>query len=155
MARIVVDASITLAWCLPEEQTEEAASVCRVVREAGAVVPGLWPLEVANALVHMVRRGVVSAAFLRETLVDLAKLPIETDPESHERAWGEVSELALAQGLTVYDAAYLELAQRRRLPLATLDRELARAARTIGVALLPEPAETPSPPPRPRRRKRP
>lgn len=83
-----------------------------------------------------VRRGRHDRAFRDATLADLAVLPISLDPETDRQAWGATAQLAARHGLTLYDAAYLELAQRRSLPLATLDRELRSAGSAEGVVLL-------------------
>jgi predicted nucleic acid-binding protein len=106
------------------------------VSESGAWVPGLWRLEVANILEMGVRKGRNDAEFRDASLADLALLEIRVDPETDGRAWGATARLATLHKLTLYDAAYLELAQRRNLPLATLDRELRTAAAKEAVALL-------------------
>jgi predicted nucleic acid-binding protein len=85
------------------------------------VVPALWRLEIANSLTMAVRRGRIDSEFRHAALGDLAMLEITTDPHTDSSAWGETLQLADQCGLTLYDAAYLELAIRRRLPLATLD----------------------------------
>jgi predicted nucleic acid-binding protein len=92
-------------------------------------VPGLWRLEVANILEMGIRRGRHDAAFRDSTLADLALLPIHLDPETDQRAWRETAQLAERHKLTPYDAAYLDLALRRKLPLATLDRDLRSAGK--------------------------
>jgi predicted nucleic acid-binding protein len=99
-------------------------------------VPALWRLEVANILEMGARRGRTDSAFRDLTLSDLALLPITVDPETDRHAWGATARLAARHQLTLYDAAYLELAQRRRLPLATSGRELRLASRAEQVILL-------------------
>lgn len=99
-------------------------------------MPGTWRLEVGNGLLMMCRRNRMRRADMAEALAHLAVLPIEQDPETWSRAWDAVVEFADAHRLTVYDAAYLELASRRGLPLATLDRELRDAAAGLGVPLV-------------------
>jgi predicted nucleic acid-binding protein len=136
MAGIVVDSSIALSWCLPDEAAPDVDEVQRTVAMQGAVVPVHWPIEVANALLVAMRRARIDAGFRDAALRDLAALPIALDPETASRAWHDTLRLADAHRLTVYDAAYLELAHRRDLPLATLDAELHAAARALGVALL-------------------
>jgi predicted nucleic acid-binding protein len=106
------------------------------VAEAGAMVPAHWPLEVANALLIAERRGRITADFRNTALRDLATLRIILDTETSARAWHETLRLAEAYRLTAYDAAYLELAERRRLPLATFDVELRLAAQALNIALL-------------------
>ena len=134
---LVVDSSITLAWLFEDERTEGADAVMRQVANAGAVVPSLWRLEIANALQAAVRRKRVSAAYRDASIADLRALPISVDAETDRHAWGATLTLAERCRLTLYDAVYLELAQRLRLPLASLDRELRAACRAVRVALKP------------------
>jgi predicted nucleic acid-binding protein len=135
---LVLDSSATLAWIYSEETTDAIRHIFDLLTEHGAWVPGLWKLEVANILEMSVRRGRHDAAFRDATLADLALLPISLDPETDRQAWGATAQLAARHRLTLYDAAYLELAQRRGLALATLDRELRSAASNEGVILLGE-----------------
>jgi predicted nucleic acid-binding protein len=137
MAGLVIDSSIVLSWCLPDKGSSEADPIQQTVAEHGALVPGHWPLEVANALLMAVRRQRIDAPFATAALRDLATLPITLDAETSARAWHDTFRLAEAHRLTVYDAAYLKLAQRQKLPLATLDRELGAAARALGTVLRP------------------
>ena len=132
----VVDSSAALAWVYSEETTEAISEVLARLTDRGAWVPALWRLEVANVLEMNVRRGRHDAAFRDAALADLAVLPISIDAETDRQAWGATLRLAARHRLTVYDAAYLELAQRRGLPLATLDKELRDAATAEGVILL-------------------
>ena len=134
---LVLDCSITLAWILPGETAEAIQRVRDFVSEGGAWVPSLWRLEVANVLEVGVRRGRHDADFRDRTLADLALLPIQTDAETSQQAWNATLRLAQRYRLTVYDAAYLELALRRSLPLATLDLELRSATLAAGAQLLP------------------
>ena len=133
---LILDSSATLAWVYSSETTEAVRHVFDLVCEDGAWVPGLWRLEVANVLEMGVRRGRTKAAFRDAALTDLALLPISLDPETHLQAWGAAARLAARHRLTFYDAAYLELAKRRGLPLATLDLELRAAARAERITLL-------------------
>jgi predicted nucleic acid-binding protein len=134
---VVVDSSATLAWVYADETTKAINEFFAGVNERGAWVPALWRLEVANVLEMGVRRGRHDAAFRDATLEDLALLPIGVDPDTDRHAWGATMRLANRHKLTVYDAAYLELAQRRGLPLATLDKDLRQAAKAEGVVLRP------------------
>ena len=133
---LVLDSSVTLSWFFEDERTSATASVLERVVEQGAVVPAIWRLEVANALQSGLRRGRVDAAFRDATLSDLGQLDIVSDPDTDSHAWAETLQLADRFRLTLYDAAYMELAQRRHLPLATLDRELRMAAKALGTVLL-------------------
>jgi predicted nucleic acid-binding protein len=133
---LVLDCSATMAWVYSDETTEAVRAVFEAVASRGALVPALWRLEVANVLEMGVRRKRHDAAFRDATLTDLALLPIRLDPETDRNAWGATARLATRHGLTLYDAAYLELARRGDLPLATLDNELRAAALAEGVLLL-------------------
>jgi predicted nucleic acid-binding protein len=133
---MLLDSSATLAWVYSEEVTEPIRNVFNLVGENGAWVPGLWKLEVANILETGVKRGRHDAAFRNSTLADLALLPISVDTETDRQAWGATLQLSERHGLTIYDAAYLELALRRGLPLATLDAQLRRAAQAEGVVVV-------------------
>jgi predicted nucleic acid-binding protein len=132
---VVIDSSVTLAWLFEDERSAAADAVLRQVTESGAVAPSLWRLEVANALQMAVRRKRIDAAFRDASLADLRALVVAIDPETDHQAWATTLHLAERYRLTLYDAAYLELAQRRGLPLATLDLELRAAGRALGVTL--------------------
>ena len=137
MTGLVLDASVALAWVLPAEaRREEAAALAARVAEEGAVVPALWRLEVGNALLMAARRGRIRAPHVDAAWLHLAALPITVDTETSAHAWGATAALARTHGLTLYDAAYLELAARRKLPLATFDAVLERAAGVEGVELV-------------------
>ncbi len=133
---MVLDSSATLAWVYGDEITEPIRHVFNLVSENGAWVPGMWKLEVANILEMGSRRGRDDAAFRNSTLADLALLPISIDAETDRHAWGATLQLSERHRLTLYDSAYLELALRRGLPLASLDAELRGAAEAEGVVVL-------------------
>lgn len=135
--RCVLDSSVALAWVLPGERTQAVEGLLDAVAADGALAPGLWPLEVANVLLQAERARRLAPGERGRALAALGTLPIAIDAETPARAWGETVALAEAHGLTCYDAAYLEVAARAGLPLATLDRRLARAAAERGVALAP------------------
>lgn len=135
---LVLDSSATLAWIYSDETTKASRHVFDLLVENGAWVPGLWKLEVANILEMRVTRGRHDAAFRDATLADLALLPINFDPDADRQAWGATSQLASRHRLMLYDAAYLELAQRRDPPSATLDHEVRSAASAEVVTLLGE-----------------
>ncbi len=125
---LVLDASLTLSWYFADERSEESDRVLDRVAEEGAFVPGLWRLEVANALQVAVRRKRCDLAFRDKALAELRNLPITVDTETDHAAWSATLHLADRFGLTLYDAAYLELARRRHLPIATRDSALRAAA---------------------------
>jgi predicted nucleic acid-binding protein len=106
------------------------------VAVAGAVVPPLWRLEVANGFQSGIRRKRMDVAYRDASIADLRKLPITVDPDTDAHIWTTTLSLSDRYGLTIYDACYLELAQRRDLPLATLDQELRAAGKALGLALL-------------------
>lgn len=132
----VLDCSVALAWVLPDEGSVYAdALLDRLVAE-GAVVPPVWPLEVGNVLLVALRRRRIRQTEFESTVERLRRLPIEVDIGTTDHALAGVLVLAAQHGLTTYDAAYLELAQRRRLPLATLDKPLRAACRAAKVEVL-------------------
>jgi predicted nucleic acid-binding protein len=139
MAVLVIDSSIALSFVLPDEDDEIAKSAMEVVASRGALAPLHWPLEVANGLLVAQRRQRMSDAARRKSLHDLAALPIGLDAETNAFAWNDIGDLAERYRLTAYDAAYLELAIRVRLPLATLDNELVAAARKAQVTVFGKP----------------
>lgn len=133
---VVIDASLTLTWYFDDEATVAADAVLDRVSEAGAVVPSLWRLEVANALQSALRRKRITAQYRDEALLSLGSMPITVDDETDTYAWTTTLRLAERFNLTLYDAAYLELAQRRSLPLATLDKALRDAAAGLSIRIL-------------------
>jgi predicted nucleic acid-binding protein len=133
---LVLDSSATMARLWEDETTSAIRQLFELIRDHGAWVPSLWRLEVANALEMDLRRGRHPPEFRDGAFADLALFPIQVDPETDRHAWGTTARLAARHRLTVYDAAYLELAVRRKIPLATLDRELRAAATAEGVRLL-------------------
>ena len=133
----VIDASVALSWFLQEEQSPASDRLFEQLAEEGAVVPSLWRLEIANALQVAVRRNRIDRAYRDATIHRAGRLPIEVDPETDTHAWNRTLHLSERHNITVYDAAYLELALRRGVPLATRDQDLAKAAVDSGVTVLP------------------
>ena len=133
---LVVDASISLAWLFGDEATAGTWALLDRARGDGLVQPMLWPFEVSNVLAMAERRKRVDDAEVERFIDLLGDLPVAFDDESRQRALSNTLRLARSQRLTVYDAAYLELAQRLRVPLATRDRDLIAAAGRVGVATL-------------------
>lgn len=134
----VADASIALAWVLPDEQSARVDALMDQRGTGGVCVPAHFALEVTNALLGAARRGRLDPADLDGLIPDLRAMVEETDSITDQAAWDASLELARQYQLSSYDAAYLELALRRQLPLATLDDKLAAAARHAGVDVLPE-----------------
>lgn len=133
---LVLDRSATLAWLYPDERSPIAAQAFELVATEGAWVPSLWRLEIANSLQIGIRRGRIDTVFRDTALADLGRLDITIDPDTDKLAWTAILGFADRFRLTTYDAAYLELAHRRSLPLAALDGPLCAAARTLGVAVI-------------------
>jgi predicted nucleic acid-binding protein len=135
----VLDNSIALAWCFQDEHTPTILDLLDRVTESGAFAPVLWPLEALNGLFAAERRRRLDVAQRMSLGRFLRALPIRLDTETADQAWDGTARLAEQFRLTVYDAAYLELAQRRRLPLASLDKDLRHAAVATGVEILGQP----------------
>ena len=132
----VLDASIAACWAFEDENHPAAALALERIRTDEVLVPGIWWFEVRNTLIVNERRGRLSQADTAIFLRGLSRLGVTIDRAPEESA---VLALARTHRLSVSDASYLELAQRERLPLATLDHDLRKAARTAGTALLEEP----------------
>jgi predicted nucleic acid-binding protein len=134
MAAFVIDASIASAWCFPDEQTDYTKAVFRAVTSStgDAVAPRLWAYEIRNSILMGLRRGRISKPDSEQFLASLNELNVRlSEPASYDNVFS----LAQERGLTVYDAAYLSIAMQEGLPLASLDRQLVRAAETAGVQL--------------------
>lgn len=127
---------MAIAWLFADERTDAAHAVMLRVVSGGAFVPSLWRLEVANVLRNAVRRGRCDEAYVDRSLERLGRLPVEIDDETSMHAWTATRALSREQGLTSYDAAYLELAVRKSQPLATCDADLIAAAGRCGVEVL-------------------
>lgn len=132
---LVIDSSVAISWCFPDEQDAYSQSVLDALASERAIVPDLWHLEVANTLVVGERRKRSTQANTVTWLGFLSSLPIAVDEETKFHAFGDTLSLAREHNLSVYDASYLELAMRRGLPLATLDEKLKTAAIAVGVSL--------------------
>ena len=136
MSGFVIDASVALAWCFGDERTEATASLLERLQTDAAAVPSLWHLEVANGLALAERRGRITPAESAELIALLEMIEIVVDGETSARAFTRVLDLAREERLTAYDAAYLELAMRLGLPLASKDGDLCDAAERLGVSVL-------------------
>lgn len=133
----VIDASLVLAWSFEDERTPAVMAALRRVEAESAEAPSLWPLEIVNSLTVAVRRQRITLQERDDMLAHLAGLPVALDPTTPERIFGPVAAVCDRFRLTAYDAAYLELAERRDLPLATLDRALRSAAIAAGRPVFP------------------
>lgn len=135
--RFVLDASVAVAWCFEDKATKFTESVLDLLAAgAEALVPAIWPVEVANALLIAERRNRIVLAQVTALLQRIAALPIAVLPIDSSRAFDHILPVARQQSLSGHDAVYLDLALRQGLPLATLDEQLRRAAKTTGVVLL-------------------
>jgi predicted nucleic acid-binding protein len=133
---LVLDASMAMTWFFADERSSISDQILTRVTDEGAFVPSLWRLEVANMLRAAVRRKRCTEAHERNSLIRLGDLRIVIDDETDRHAWDATRNLSVAHDLTVYDAAYLELAVRRRIPLATCDAALVAAARRLKLDVL-------------------
>ncbi len=129
----VLDCSVAMAWVFPDEATAATDRLRDSLLHDTAVVPSLWPVEVGNVLLAATRRGRITRQDWKRVAADLAALPIVVDAIPSEHVWEAVLPLADEHGLSVYEGMYLELAIRRGLPLATLDKRLTRACEAAGV----------------------
>jgi len=134
---VVLDASLALTWCFEDERREDTIAIGNRILAQGATVPSLFHLEFANSMLIAERRGRISKAQIDERLATIALMPIAVDTATFAVAWTGTLDLARAENLTVYDAAYLELAMRIGAELATLDGKLAEAALRRGLTVIP------------------
>lgn len=130
----VADASVCAAWFLPDEATPYTEAALQATAETNVWVPALWSIEIANLLISAQRRRRISDTKRRELVAAAGNLRLRIDREPVPITL--LDDLAATHGLTAYDATYLELALRRRLPLATLDRSLRKAMAAAGVAAI-------------------
>ena len=137
MTLCVLDASVALSWAFKDETSPYAESVIETLKRSHAVVTPIWPMEINNALLSVIRQARVDESDATRLLRVLGQLPLEVDRQVAGEALGRrILDLGLAHHLSAYDASYLELAIRRDLPLATQDERLARAARAAGIDIL-------------------
>ncbi len=137
MSRFVIDASIVLTWCFPDENAPLAHNVALMFKQGGtAIAPAFWPHEVLNALLVGEKRKRISAPQIDSFLTDLNALPVELHHFPAANVFARIQELSREHGLTAYDAAYLDLAHVNGLKLATLDEDLQAACKRCGVELV-------------------
>jgi predicted nucleic acid-binding protein len=132
---IVLDASVAVAWCFLDEVSEYAEAVLLALKERMALVPAVWSLEVANAVLVAERAQRVKLQEVRRFAQILGDLTIVEYGQPVADALGNVLPLAMDYGLTAYDAAYLDLAMRQGAPLATFDGRLQKACRAAGIEI--------------------
>ncbi len=136
MSDFVLDCSVSISWIFSDEHSHYAEAVLRLLEHQQAIVPSIWLLEIANVLLVGERRGRITQAQTSQALLLLESLDIVVDDNTENQALSATLTLGREQRLAAYDAAYLELAIRLQLPLATLDERLATAANRCGVILL-------------------
>ena len=137
MRIVVIDSSVTLGFLLKDEQSDFALNVFEAIENAAeTLVPNLWWVETANGLLMAERRKRISQTETSEALQIIQMLGVQTDNETSAQVVHETVSLARQHGLTVYDATYLELTMRRNATLATADKQLEKAARSVGVKIL-------------------
>ena len=135
--RLVLDASVAVAWCFEEESTRFTEGILdSVIGGAEVLTPAIWPFEVANALLVAERHKRVTMAQATALLQRISKLPVLVEAISPNRAFEQILQVARQYQLTEYDAAYVDLALREALPLATLNAKLGRAAHSAGLMLV-------------------
>jgi|ERR1700722_14690975 len=133
----VLDCSITMAWCFEDESNDYTDTILENLKNTTAIVPTIWPLEVANVLLLSKKNKRITAVQSASFIDALLALPIVIDQSTTSRAMHSIFVLAGQLDLTIYDAAYLELAIRERIPLLTLDKLLIKAAKRLNVPLKP------------------
>lgn len=133
---LVLDASLVLSWALPDEASLYSDAVLHRVAKSGALTPALWLHEIANGLLMAQRRGRCTTAQRMAFIEELLRLPVEVESSSARTVLDSQVALAERYALTAYDAAYLDLALRRNLPLATQDKAMKSAAGKAGVAIV-------------------
>ncbi|MEH1863716.1 MAG: type II toxin-antitoxin system VapC family toxin [Nostoc sp.] len=134
--QFVLDCSVAISWCLVDENNGYANDILAMMPDSEAFVPGIWSLEIANTLVVAERRNRMTKKQSEQAIALLQSLLIQVDLFTDAKALDATLNLARQEGLAAYDAAYLELALRLQLPLATLDIRLAEAATRCGVGLV-------------------
>ena len=135
-AAFVLDCSIAMAWLFQDEATPKTTALLNRLATETALVPAWWFVEITNVLAMAERKGRITPPQSDAFIADLGKLGIERDNEAADRAFTHLLSLCRKHRLTSYDAIYLDLAIRRSLPLATLDDDLRRTARKLGVGIL-------------------
>ena len=131
----VLDASVAVVWHLEDEDSEYSERMLVRLNTEGALTPSIWPMELANVLLVAERRGRLLREKVTAALNLSLSLPISVQSVTTEALFNSIIDLARNEGLSVYDATYLDLAMREGLPLATLDTDLRAAAARVGVAL--------------------
>lgn len=133
---IVVDASVALAWCFPDETSDYADAVLVALHDKDILVPAIWSVEITNALLVGERRKRIRQPEVRQFVELLRGLRIVEDRQTFAETASHILPLAREHDLSAYDAAYLDVSVRHAVPLATLDADLQKAARAAGIKVL-------------------
>ncbi|MDX2163954.1 MAG: type II toxin-antitoxin system VapC family toxin [Gammaproteobacteria bacterium] len=136
LPQFVLDCSITMAWCFEDEVTPYAENIMDKLADAIALVPALWSIEVANVLIMAEKKKRISPSTANAFRFMLGKLPIRIEENIPRFYLEHIFKTAKENHLTAYDAAYLDLALQHNLPIATLDKDLQKAAKTQGIEIL-------------------
>jgi predicted nucleic acid-binding protein len=136
LSDFVLDCSVSISWIFPDEHSDYAEEVLRLLESQQAIVPSIWFLEMANVLLVGERRKRINQTQTTQALLLLNALDILVDNRTENQAFSATLALGREQGIAAYDSAYLELAMRLQIPLATLDERLAAAANRCQVVLL-------------------
>ncbi len=131
----VLDCSITMAWCFEDESNDYTDAILEDLKDATAIVPTIWPLEVANVLLQSKKNKRITEVQSASFIDALSALPIVVDQSTTSRSMHSIFVLARQLDLTIYDAAYLELAIREKIPLLSLDKGLIKAAKKLHIPL--------------------
>jgi len=135
MIKFVLDCSVTMSWCFEDEVTEYSEKILEALKNVEVYVPELWSLEISNVLLIAERKKRLSEADSAHFIELIHALPIQIDKETSSRALASIISIGREFGLTSYDAAYLELAMRKGIPLATFDKNLNHACKKSGVEI--------------------
>jgi len=136
MAVFVLDCSVSIAWVMKDEENTISNTILQKLSTESAIVPSIWKLEIGNVLLSCQRNNRISKEHRLRALYIYDELPIATDTFTGKYAWQETIELADRYSLSLYDACYLELAMRLKLPLATFDKQLKKACDTARVKII-------------------
>lgn len=136
MTGIVIDASVALAWCFPDEVSEYADGILVALEGHAILVPGLWSVEITNAVVVAERRKRIKQPEIRRFVELLDGLTVVMDSQSVTESMSNILPIAREYGLSAYDAAYVDVAVRHGAPLATLDSKLQKASQKAGIEIL-------------------
>jgi predicted nucleic acid-binding protein len=135
--QFVLDCSVTMSWCFDDERTDYTDGILENLKDSTAIVPTIWSLEVANVLLLSKKKKRISEIHSANFIDALSTLPITVDPSTSAKAMHSIFVIANQSDLTIYDAAYLELAIREGIPLITLDSKLTQAAKKFHIPVNP------------------